>query len=185
MFFKLSLLDLPCLTELSCCSQHTCIQIHFKLCPFVFVFILCSSHLQGVFYITIYFSSIIFSGTLYFFFMTVSTCDCGTLQSWQHFPYDKNVLLSHGSWCCVFRVKYEIVRHVFWISIITPACMQTIWLLEQARSLFDFLLGLNICFRKCHSKLLITLSFFSLNTLFNIQCMSEKMLWVQNKLNSA
>ena len=46
------------------------------------------------------------------------------------------------------------------MSIITPACVKTICLLEQASSLFDFLLGLNICFGKCHSKLLITLSFF-------------------------
>lgn len=47
--FRLSLLYLPCLTELSCCSQHTHFQIHFKLCPFVFLFTLCSSHLQGHF----------------------------------------------------------------------------------------------------------------------------------------
>lgn len=33
--FSLSLY-LPCLTELSCCSQHTHFQIHFKLCPFIF-----------------------------------------------------------------------------------------------------------------------------------------------------
>lgn len=121
--------------------------------------------------------------------MTVSTCDCGTLQSWQHFPCDKNVLLSHGSWCCVFRVKYEIVRHVFWISIITPACVQTIWLLEQARSLFDFLLGLNICFRKCHSKLLITLSFFfpeytvQYTNVCRRKCCEYKISWILHKAN--
>lgn len=154
---------MPCLTEFSCCSQHTYFQIHFKFCPFVLVFILCSSHLQRCFYITIFFLLHFISKALYLL------CDCYfTIMAMFSFLWENFFCLRfYGLWV-VFCATY------MYFESITPAHLQTIWLLEQARSLCDFLLELIFAFKS-----VIINSWFLylfMNTVVNIQCnMSGKM----------
>ena len=137
-----------CKTEVLCLTEFH--AVHSIL---TFRYILNFVHLP-LFYSLLKPSTVMFLHNNIFLLHFMSKALYVTLQSWQCFPSYEKIFLFKILWfmsCVLCNI------HVFWINNTCSSANNLVaWTSKVSFWLF---VGINICFEKCHSKLLIPLSF--------------------------